>query len=132
MVDKKIAVDGCELEDVTGHGTVRIESSPSNKMGLPSGNSIKGIYFGPVSVSVKGSNGGGSIGDGNGQGTGTITGTGNKTVDGSNQPALLEGDTATIQVSGTTTSGSTVTPVGPIPVTVRVKSAGQSKFFALK
>jgi hypothetical protein len=124
---KNIAVDGCELEDVTGGGTVSITSTPSQSS-LADG---KGIFFGPVSISVSQSNGGGSITDGNGAGAGTITGSDNNHLE-NGQPALLEGDTATIQVTGTTTPpGGSPTPVGPIPVTVRVKKAGQDKVIAL-
>ena len=123
---KNIAVNGCELEDETGGGTVNISTSPSAKVKADG----KGIYFGPISISVSGSDGGGSIGDGNGTGTGTITGTGGSVTSGG-QPALLEGDTATVYVSGTTTSGSTVTPVPNVPVTVKVKKAGQSVVVAL-
>lgn len=124
---KNIAVDGCELEDTTGGGDVSIESDPSDKVKADG----KGIYFGAVAVKVENSNGGGSIGDGNGAGAGTITGTGSAVTSGG-QNALLEGDTATIQVFGTTTPpGGSPTPVGPIPVTVKVTSAGQSVVVAL-
>lgn len=125
---KSLAVDGCELEDTTGGGNVSVTSSPSTAV-LADG---KGVFFGAVALSVSGSDGGGSIGDGNGAGTGIITGTGSSICDGTGQPALLEGDTATIQVSGTTTPpGGSPTPVGPIPVTVKVKKAGQDKVIAL-
>lgn len=123
---KNIAVDGCELEDETGGGTVSISTSPSDKVKADG----KGIYFGPISISVSGSDGGGLIGDGNGAGPGVITGTGSS-IKSDGQPALLEGDTATVLVSGTTTSGSTVTPVLNVSVTVKVKKAGQSVVVAL-
>ena len=123
---KNIAVDGCELEDVTGGGTVEITGSAS-QYSFANG---KGIFFGPIAVSVSGSNGGGGITDNNGAGTGTITGTGSSICEGG-QPALLEGDTATIQVTGTATSGSSTVPVGPVPITIRVKKAGQDKVIAL-
>ena len=121
---KNIAVSGCELEDETGGGTVRITSPASTKV-LADGS---GVYFGNVAISVSGSDGGGAIGDGNGAGTGTITGTGTN-VDGGG-PALLEGDTATVTVIGTTTSGNVVTP-SSAPVTVKVKKAGQQVVIAL-
>lgn len=123
---KNVAVEGCELEDVTGGGGVEITSDPSSDVKAAG----SGIYFGPVSISVSDSDGGGPITDGNGAGDGVITGTGSK-ITSNNQPALLEGDTATVMVSGTATSGSTVTPVGPIPVTIKVKKAGQSDVVAL-
>ena len=123
---KNVAVMGCELEDVTGGGTVTVTGTPSQKVSADG----KGIFFGPVAVSVSGSNGGGGITDNNGAGTGTITGTGSKIASGG-QPALLEGDTATIQVTGTATSGSSTVPVGPVPITIRVKKAGQDKVIAL-
>lgn len=123
---KNIAVKGCELEDETGGGTVSISTSPSDKVKADG----KGIYFGPISISVSGSDGGGLIGDGNGAGTGVITGTGSKVTSGG-QPALLEGDTVTVAVTGTTTSGNVVTPVKDVPVTVKVKKAGQSVAVAL-
>lgn len=130
---KNVAVDGCELEDVTGGGTVTITGTASTAV-LAGG---KGIFFGDVAVSVSGSNGDGSITDNNGAGTGTIRGSGeNICENGENicengQPALLEGDTATVKVSGTSTSGSTVTPVGPIEITIKVKKAGQTDVIAL-
>ena len=125
---KNIAVDGCELEDVTGGGDVEITSSPSAKVKADG----KGIFFGAVSVKVENSYGpGGAITDGNGKGTGTITGTGSFVTSGG-QNSLLEGDTATIQVTGTTTPpGSSAVPVGPVPVTVKVTKAGQSVVVAL-
>lgn len=124
---KNIAVDGCELEDTTGGGTVSIESDPSGDVKADG----KGVYFGAVSVKVDGSDGGGSITDGNGTGPGFITGTGSAVTSGG-QNALLEGDTAVVQVSGTSTPpGGSPTPVGPIPVTIRVKKAGQSVMVAL-
>ena len=125
---KAVTVDGCELEDTTGGGSVNVEGSPSTK-DFADG---KGIFFGAVALSVSGSDGGGLIGDGNGAGTGTITGTGSSICDGTGQPALLEDDTATINVTGTTTPpGGSPTPVGPVPVTVKVKKAGQDKVIAL-
>ena len=119
MADKKIAVKGCELEDSTGGGTVSISSSPSAKTG----------DYVSVQVSVSGSDGGGTIGDGNGAGSGTITGSGAKMTDENGNPVLLEGDTATILVTGTTTSGSSTVPVKDVPITVKVKKAGQDKIF---
>jgi hypothetical protein len=123
---KNIAVEGCELEDETGGGSVDITSDASTYV-LADG---KGIYFGDVSIAVSGSDGGGSIGDGNGAGSGTISGTADYVLSGG-QKALLEGDTATIKVSGTTTSGNVVTPVKDVSVTVKVKKAGQSVVVAL-
>ena len=119
-----IAVSGCELEDETGGGTVNITSSASDKV-LAGGS---GVYFGDVAISVSGSDGGGDIGDGNGAGTGTITGTG-ENVDGGG-PALLEGDTAKVTVTGTTTSGQVVTH-SSAQVTVKVTKAGQKVVIAL-
>ena len=130
MADKKIAVKGCELEDSTGGGTVSISSSPSAKTGdYVSAEVLNGAYFGAVQVSVSGSDGGGTIGDGNGAGSGTITGSGAKMTDENGNPVLLEGDTATILVTGTTTSGSSTVPVKDVPITVKVKKAGQDKIF---
>ncbi len=121
---KNIAVSGCELEDETGGGTVKITSLASTKV-LAGG---KGVYFGDVAISVSGSDGGGAIGDGNGAGTGTITGTG-ENIDGGG-PALLEGDTAEVTVIGTTTSGQVVTP-SSASVTVKVTKSGQKVVIAL-
>lgn len=129
MADKKIAVKGCELEDSTGGGTVSITSAPSTKSGdSVSAEVTNGIYYGDVGISVSGSDGGGTIGDGNGAGTGTIRGSGTKMTDENGNPCLLEGDTATVSVTGTTTSGSTVVTV-VTSVTVKVKKAGQDKIF---
>lgn len=120
-----IAVDGCELEDVTGSGTVTITSSPSSDDDV----SGKGIFFGPVTFSISGSNGGGSISDNNGTGTGIITGTGANICDAVGQPSLLEGDTVTAFVSGTADDGDVTVP--NVPVTIKVKKAGQSDVIAL-
>ena len=122
---KPIAVDGCELEDVTGGGIVTITSSPSSDNDVAG----KGIFFGPVSFIVSGSDGGGSISDKNGTGPGTITGTGTNICDAGGQPSLLEGDTTTAYVSGTAESGNV--PVPNVPITVRVKKAAQNDVIAL-
>jgi hypothetical protein len=119
-----VAVDGCELEDVIGGGSVEIKSNPSDK-NFAEG---KGIYFGTINISVSGSDGGGAITNGDGQGTGTLTGTGSSICDaGSGEPAVLVEDSAVVMVSG----HAGQTPVGPIPVTVKVTDAGQDKVIAL-
>lgn len=120
-----LAVDGCELEDVTGGGIVTVTSVPSDNV-FAGG---KGVFFGTLNVSVTGSNGGGSIGDNNGTGTGTINGTGLNVCDGSGKPALLEGDTGTAYVSGTSEEGDET--VGPVPITICIKKAAQDVVIAL-
>lgn len=120
-----LAVDECELEDVTGGGIVKVTSVPSNDV-FANG---KGVFFGTLNVSVTGSDGGGSIGDNNGTGPGTIDGTGLNICDGSGQPALLEGDTGIAYVSGTSEDGEET--VGPVPITIRIKKAAQDVVIAL-
>lgn len=123
---KKVAVEGCEIKDTTGGGTVTITSAPSAK-DLAEGN---GIYFSPLSFSVSGSSGGGSIGDSNGAGSGTINGTGTKICDANGNPAVLVGDKVTITVTGTTTTSSGKTPSSG-SITVEITGAGQAKVIAL-
>lgn len=122
---KNIAVEGCSLKDMTGSGTVKIESQP-NKDVLMSG---KKAYFGTINVSVKGSNGGGRINNNDGEGPGTIKGTGNNVL-GNGEPAVLEGDTGTATVKGTNTVGNTTTTV-TTTVTVKITDAGQTDVIAL-
>lgn len=126
---KNIAVVGCQLQDMTGGGTVSITSSASSRNKA----SNKGMYFGTISVSVSGSNGGGIINNYNGSGVGTITGTGTKVL-GNGQPAVLEGDTGTVTVYGTRTDpspdGEVTTSVSSV-VTVKIISAGQAVVIAL-
>lgn len=122
---KNIAVEGCSPQDITGSGTVKIESQPSNDV-LAGG---KKAYFGTINVSVKGSNGGGLINNNNGQGPGTIKGTGSNVL-GNGQPAVLEGDTGTATVTGTNTVGNTTTTV-TTTVTVKITNAGQTDVIAL-
>ena len=118
-----VAVDGCELEDTTGGGSVSVDSSPSDS-DFAGG---KGIFFGTINISVSGSDGGGKFTDKNGAGSGTLTGTGSNILNANGEPAVLEGDTADIIVNGT--SGSYTQP--PATVTVKVKSAGQDVVIAL-
>ena len=123
---KEVAVEGCTIEDTTGGGTVTIDSDPSEKV-LADGSKV---YFGPLSFSVSGSDGGGKIGDGNGQGSGTIDGTGTNICDADGNPAILVGDKVTITVNGTTTSGSSTTSSSG-DITVEITDAGQAKVIAL-
>lgn len=123
---KAVAVDGCEIKDVTGGGTVTITSQPSVKDEAGG----KGIYFGPLTFTVSGSNGGGSIGDSNGSGEGQIAGTGTKICNASGNPAILLDDEVTITVKGTTTSGSSTSPASG-SITVKITKAGQDKVIAL-
>ena len=118
-----VAVDGCELEDVTGGGTVNVDSAPSDQV-FAEGN---GVFFGTINISVSNSNGGGRFTDGNGSGSGTLTGTGTNVCDADGQPAVLEDDSTTVVVNGT--SGGYSQP--PATITVKVKKAGQDKVIAL-
>ena len=123
---KAVAVDGCTIEDTTGGGTVTITSQPSAKDEAGG----KGIYFGPLTFSVSGSNGGGTIGDKNGAGSGQIVGSGSKICDSAGNPAVLLDDEVTITVNGTTTSGSSTSPSSG-SITVKITKAGQDKVIAL-
>lgn len=118
-----VAVDGCELEDVTGGGTVSVDSSPSDQVFADG----KGVFFGTINISVSGSDGGGKFTDKNGAGSGTLTGTGTNVCDADGQPAVLEDDSATVVVNGTS-SGYTQPPA---TITIKVKNAGQDKVIAL-
>ena len=129
---KNIVVEGCQLQDITGGGTVNITSQPNQSIKVQG----KKAYFGTITVSVSGSRGlNGVINNGNGAGTGTITGTGTF-VKGQSQPAVLEGDTGIVTVYGTRTdpapppAGSVTTSVSST-VTVKITSAGQVKVVAL-
>ena len=118
-----LAVDGCELEDVIGGGTVEVKSDPSDQVFADG----KGVFFGTINIEVSGSDGGGAFTDGNGYGVGTLTGTGANVCDADGQPAVLEDDYTTVIVNGTS-SGYTQPPA---TVTVKVKNAGQDKVIAL-
>ena len=130
-MDKNIAVKGCTVKDMTGGGTVKIDSNPNASIKC----NDKNAYFGTITVSVSDSNGGGIINNSNGSGTGTITGTGSKVL-GGGQPAVLEGDTGAVTVRGTRTdpapppAGSVTTDVYA-KVTVKITAAGQVKVVAL-
>lgn len=122
---KNVTTASYELEVVSpGTGSAKIESSPSSDVKING----DGVFFGTITISVSSSNGGGSMTDNNGSGTGTLTGTGSK-VTSNGQPAVLEGDTATIIITGGTASGYPVPAPGS--VTVKVKKAGQSDVVAL-
>jgi hypothetical protein len=124
-MSKNIAVKGCTVQDMTGGGTAKIESDPNASIKCNG----KNAYFGTITVSVKGSNGGGFINNKNGQGVGTIKGTGAKIL-GGNQPAVVEGDTGSVSVTGTNTVGNVTTTVTKT-VTVKITAAGQAKVVAL-
>lgn len=118
-----VAVDGCGLDDVIGGGTVEIKSDPSDQVFADG----KGVYFGIINIKVSGSTGGGAITNGDGSGSGTLTGTGTNICDANGNPAVLVEDSAVVMVSG----HAGQTPVGPLPVTVKVTDAGQDKVIAL-
>lgn len=112
------AVEGAELNE----SAASITSSPENvKAG--SINNSKKVYAGSMAVSISGYQSSG-ITDGNGVGSGSISGSSVVKINGKN--IVLEGDSTTVTVSGTSTKGTTVTPVVE-NVTVKVKSAGQSE-----
>lgn len=129
-MSKNMVCKGCVLQDITGNGHVKIESEASTEVALTE----QGFYFGTIFVSVQGSNGGGQINNLDGNGVGTLTGTGTSiTLHG--QPAILDGDTGIVYVSGTRTdpspSGPVTTSVRNVPVTVKIINAGQTQAIAL-
>lgn len=117
-----VAVLGCTLQPVspaTGVITI-IPNQQSQKVLINN----KGVYFDRINFTVSGSNGGGSIGDNNGTGSGHIVATGRNLQEvPSGKFAVLEGDTATLVVNGTSDEGD---ESASGTITVKVTNAGQT------
>ena len=99
-----------------------ISTQPENVLAGSKSNPKK-VYAGNVGISISGYQSAG-ITDGNGMGSGNISGSSVNKINGKN--IVLEGDSVTITVSGTSTKGMTVTDVKE-NVTVKIKNAGQSE-----
>lgn len=109
------AVQGCQLQIMSGAGVATITTAPSIK--LKAGG--KPVYTGPLTVSVTGFSG--SVVTGGGIGAGTITPTSISKSEG--KGIVREGDTSQpITISGLNASGSPATEV----TTVKILSAGQT------
>lgn len=114
MALKNIAVEGCTLVCQFG-GTAKIETLASKTSFF----NDKGVYSGPLTISVKGSSAGGA--SANATGVGTLIPTAQFTL-ADNKFVVLEGDKASIVVAGSTSSGS---PTSGTEV-VTIQHAGQS------
>ena len=119
---KNITVEGCTLEFMLegASGDIEITGTPSTKVKADG----KAVYK-EINFSISNYNGG-AITNGDGTGTGSIIATAQHVkVEGN--PVILEGDmSATITISGTTTTQSGKTPVTS-PDVVKVTDAGQTK-----
>ena len=109
------AVQGCQLQIMSGAGVATITTPPSTKLKAAG----KPVYTGPLSVSVSGFSG--SVVSSGGTGVGTINPTSTSKSDG--KGIVREGDTSQpITVSGVNASGLPASEV----VTVKIVSAGQT------
>lgn len=119
---KYIAVEGCTLEfQVEGaSGNIEITGTPSTKVKADG----KAVYK-EIKFSISNYNGG-AVTNSDGTGTGSIIASAQHVkVEGN--AVILEGDvSATVEISGTTTTSSGPTPVTTTDV-VKVTAAGQSK-----
>ena len=116
---KAVAVLGCVLQvESPSSGVANITSTPDNDVSVDG----KNAYFGTINISVSGASTTGATG---GSGTGTLTGT-SKNCTNHGKPAILEGDTCTISVTGT----STVYPYPSVtwPLIVKISNASQTSF----
>lgn len=108
---KNIAVEDCVLE-CTPRADATITTPPSSHVKA----SGKGCYRGSITIMVTNA---AAVSDNNGTGTGNLSGSARHTkIDGVS--AVLEGDSVTITVNGTS-GGSPATG----QVTVKIKDAGQ-------
>lgn len=109
------AVQGCQLQLMSGAGVATIATPPSTK--LKAGG--KPVYVGALSINVSGFSG--AVITGGGTGAGTLNPTSTSKSDG--RAIVREGDVSQpITVSGPNASGSPATEV----VTVKIVSAGQT------
>lgn len=112
---KLIAVKGCQLSV----STAKIDTNPVNTMTIDG----KNPYAGNLTIKIQNYNGQG-ITNADGQGQAVLNPSAKNTLDG--KKFVLEGDSVTVQVTGTTTTSSGKSPVGPVPVNVKISSAGQT------
>lgn len=121
---KYIAVQGCELELTPASSppaTVQITTPPSQKVKAGG----KPCYKGTLQISITGYTGGTITVPGSGAGSGSLSPGARKCkIEG--MAAVLEGDSASVTVNGQQTVGSSTAPATQ-PVTVKIKSAGQTK-----
>ena len=115
---KYVAVVGCTLDCDDGEAVVT--SKPSSFMTVDN----KGVYCGPMSVTVSSSSAGGA--DSNAMGSGIINPTSSFVDDAAGNNVILEGDQTTVTVIGTNSKGDSTEGT----VTVTVSKAGQTFFLA--
>ena len=121
---KNIVVEDCQFSievggAVIGTGNVSVTSTASTNSKIKIGEVSKGIYTGPMAISVSGYTDGSISG---GSGTGVINSSAQKvTVD--TLPVILEGDSGDVVLTGTNPQSGA--PVSGYTVKVKVISAGQ-------
>ena len=121
-----IAVKGCTLElspASSPEATVTI-TTPASTTTKADGNAV---YSGPLSITIAGYTGGAITVAGSGATTSPAIlqpGATKYKVDG--KAVVLEGDSTTVVVTGLATAGTTTTTATQ-QVTIKIKSAGQSK-----
>ena len=122
---KNIVIEGCQFSievggAVIGTGNVSVTSLASINSKINIGGLSKGIYAGPMSISVSGYTDSAIAG---GSGTGVINPSAqfNK-IDG--QPVVLEGDSGEVVLTGTNPQSGA--PVSGYTVKVKIISAGQT------
>ena len=113
-----VAVKGCQLTvQLPSAGNAEIDEGQEASDVEIEGN---GAYFGTLKITLSGCSTTGAV---KGAGTGTITGTGRHFAN-SELPALVVGDTATVKVTGETTSSPPSETSWD--VVVKVTEAGQT------
>ncbi|MBO7692547.1 MAG: hypothetical protein J6W16_07285 [Methanobrevibacter sp.] len=126
---KNVVVEGCQFiitvgGTVIGTGNVNISSLPSTNTKVILGEVKKGVYAGPMSISVAGYT---DAAISSGTGAGVITPSSqHNTVD--TLPVVLEGDSGEVVLSGVNPQSGG--PVTGYTVTIKIQSAGQSYYKA--
>ena len=118
---KNVAVVGCTVTLSPGEGIKQITTQASLKVKADG----KGVYFGPIDVSVSGYSDGTITVSGSGNGTITIQPSAQKVkVEG--KYVILEGDSGDAMIDGMAYSGSSQVAVQS-RVTAKIEVAGQTK-----
>lgn len=118
---KNVAVVGCTVTLSPGEGNKQISTQASLKVKADG----KGVYFGPIDVSVSGYTDSVITVSGSGSGTITIQPSSQKVkVEGKN--IILEGDSGTAVINGMAWSGPSQIAVTS-NVTAKIEVAGQTK-----
>lgn len=119
MSNSPIAVAGCQLTFTLGVGVVTIITQPSVTVLADS----KGVYAGPMSVTITGYVGGSIVI--NGQASGIIQPTA-VCVKADSQYVMRQGDNLSLVITGSDASGHTTTQID----TVTISNAGQTTCLA--